>query len=65
MGWMALIDHDLNEIGVVGDEPWDIMGEAIEKIKACYQKDWHRDPTDVELVSIFEFAFEPSTPPST
>ena len=59
MGWMGLLDENDNEIGVVGDEPWDIMGEAVQKIEECYQKHWHRKPTEDELISIFEFVSRP------
>lgn len=54
MGWMALLDEEGNEIGVVGDEPWDIMGKAVRDIAQAYQKDWHRHPTREEIFSILE-----------
>jgi hypothetical protein len=55
MGWMAIIDQSGNEIGVYGDDPWDIMGEAVDKIRECYKKDWHREPTSTEMIAVFEF----------
>lgn len=56
MGWMGLLDENDNEIGMVGDYPWDIMEEALKKIEECYQEHWHRKPTSAELISIFEFS---------
>ena len=55
MGWMALLDKDGEEIGIVGDDPWDIMGEAIREIRELYQKEFCRDVSEDELESIFEF----------
>jgi len=56
MGWMSLVENG-KEIGLVGDEPWDIMGKAIEKIIEVYAREIGRKPTEAELISIFEFCY--------
>lgn len=55
MGWMAIYDEEGNEIGVVGDEPWDVLSEALTEIKDIYLHKWKRKPSAIELVQIFEF----------
>ena len=45
--------------GIIGDKPADIMGDAIEKIKKHYQKDFKRDPTSAEIRDVFEFVMNP------
>lgn len=52
MGWTALVDENDNEIGVVGDQPWDIMAEAMTDIRLLYQEVWGRPPTKEEIDSI-------------
>lgn len=53
MGWIQLNDDDPRL--VVGDEPWDIMSEALSKINKAYQKEWHREVTYTELEDVFNF----------
>ena len=53
MGWMLLGEKENNE--VMGDEPWDVMGAAVEKIIEIYQRDWDRNPTRNEIEKALEF----------
>lgn len=67
MGWMALVDTTTGkEVGVVGDEPWDIMGEALDKcaeviedavikVNKAYREQWHRDVTEIEIDAVIKF----------
>lgn len=55
MGWMDVYDENGNVIGITGDEPWDIMGHAIEKIILLYQDEFGRKPNELELEQIFLF----------
>ena len=58
MGWQALVDHSGQPTGeVVGDQAWDIMGTAFEKVIALYKAERGRPPTEDELESVVEFAF--------
>jgi hypothetical protein len=55
MGWTTLVDQDGNEIGMVGDTPWDIMAAAIENINRAYQRNYDRNATEIELQAILDF----------
>lgn len=55
MGWTAIVDEKGNEIGVVGDPVWDIMGEAFQKVIEEYEHTFGRQPTWTELMSVIEF----------
>ncbi len=48
MGWWTT--NKSGEELMQGDEPYDIMGEAFQKIAAEYQKEWNRKPTLSELL---------------
>lgn len=41
---------------VIGDEPMDIMGDAIDKIVACYKQDIGRPPYMSELLALTGFS---------
>lgn len=47
MGWWDL--KRVREPETWGDEPADIMADAIEKICKVYKTDWDRLPTEYEL----------------
>lgn len=55
MGWTSLIDLDKQVVGYAGDEPWDIMGVAMDKIVKLYQERYGRPPNDAELQQIISF----------
>jgi len=55
MGWISITDTDDSVVGVVGDEPWDIMADAFDKIFAAYSKAWGRNPNAFEMEQVFEF----------
>ena len=59
MGWMHLLNHDLEEIGVTGDYPWDIFGDAIDEINKIYKDKWGREATVLELENAFDFVIGP------
>lgn len=60
MGWW-----DMGKKGKVdlcmGDEPADIMGVAVDKLIALYQKMWDRRPTKTEIRAALEFVLGPYT----
>ena len=41
--------------GIIGDGPADVMGEAIEDIRALYREDLGRDPTKIEICELLGF----------
>lgn len=55
MGWTHLENENGEIIGIVGDEAWDIMSEAIDKIKKLYNDIEGRDPNAHEMLQIYEF----------
>lgn len=59
MGWQALVDRATGQPTgeVVGDQAWDIMGAAFEKVIALYKAERGRPPTQDELESVVEFVF--------
>ncbi len=44
---------------IMGDEPADIMGEALSAIQAAYQERWDREPSKEELRRVFNFVLAP------
>lgn len=42
-----------------GDSPADIMGEAVKKVIAVFQRDWERQPTQAELDAGLLFSSRP------
>lgn len=55
MGWTVLIGLDDNVIGYAGDEPWDIIGAAMDKLVKVYQERYGRPPNVDELMQILNF----------
>jgi Txe/YoeB family toxin of Txe-Axe toxin-antitoxin module len=58
MGWTALIDKDFNEIGYTGDDPWDILDDAVEELQGAYQKYWKRKMNAEEIAYSVEYLKE-------
>jgi len=52
MGWW----RGKRKTNMIGDEPLDVMGEALVKIIAAYQIQWERKPTLEELRQTLDFA---------
>lgn len=50
MGWMRSEDG-----GIYGDEPWDILEDAIDRIVEVYKAQIGRPPTHAELLNSFHF----------
>lgn len=59
MSWTTLLNENNEEIGIIGDSVWDLMGVAVDKIVTEYQQNWDRLPYQSELESILEFVTEP------
>ncbi len=57
MGWMALLDKNGKEIGVVGDEGWDMASEFVKDFCALYIKEFLRFPTFEELEQSVFFVY--------
>lgn len=49
-------ERGVEEIGVWGDGPADILDNAIDEIVKEFQRDWGRKPTPDELRSGLEFS---------
>ena len=54
MGWWDLNIQEGTE--VCGDEPADIMGEALDKLVKLWQDVWGRNPTGREIVETLKFS---------
>lgn len=48
-----------SERGIIGDEPADAIGDAIDKIKSHYKRDLDREPTVDEIKDVFNFVIKP------
>jgi len=59
MGWMSLRNEKREELGVVGDSVWDIMGVAIDEIIKEYEEYVGRKPNMDEIQSILDFVCGP------
>ncbi|HMP83577.1 MAG TPA: hypothetical protein PKA41_12830 [Verrucomicrobiota bacterium] len=59
MSWESIDPSKPNDTELIGDEPFDIISEALDKVVACYQKDLGRKPATVELVKTFEHVLAP------
>lgn len=58
MSWEPLDKPDSQSCEVIGDEAFDVMGDAIEQIARYYQRDFKRKPTINEIVTTFKQALE-------
>lgn len=48
MGWWTV--HQSGQEILQGDEPYDIMGDALEQIAQVYERDLNRKPTLIEII---------------
>lgn len=58
MGWMTIGKEKKSNNNYWGDEPQDIMDEAIDKINDVYKRVWKRDMTFKELKTTFKFGMD-------
>jgi|GEM_PF-3243062 len=59
MSWESIDPNKPSDTELIGDEPFDIISEALDKVVSCYQKDLQRKPATVELVKTFEHVLAP------
>jgi hypothetical protein len=57
MGWMALLDENDKEIGMVGDQGWDLAADFVDEFRKLYKKCWKRLPTEDEITQSVLFVF--------
>ena len=58
MGWTHLLDENDRPTGErVGDEAWDLVGQAFTDLIALYQANFNRPPTRAEVEQIVAFTF--------
>ena len=70
-GWASKVYGDLGggwkkkagwwdaDYGYMGDEPADIMGPAVDRVRAAYRESWQREPTMAELYGALDFVTGP------
>ena len=54
MGWF-----ESKSGSVIGDEPLDIIGDAIEAVRKSYNSKWSRDATLEEIRDVFNYVMSP------
>jgi len=59
MSWEPIDPNKPDENEVIGDEPFDIISEALDKVVSCYEADLQRKPTTKEIVKTFEKVLAP------
>src|SRR5947208_14722718 len=59
MSWEPIDPSKPSDTELIGDEPFDIISEALDKVVDCYQKDLQRKPATIELVKTFEHVLAP------
>jgi hypothetical protein len=46
-----------NDTGIIwGDEPADIIGDALDEIAAVFMREWGREPTEAEWMAGLKFS---------
>ena len=43
---------------LIGDEPADVMGDALDKINSIYEDKWERKPQKDEIKALFNFVYK-------
>jgi len=59
MTWEPIDPKQPSDTELIGDEPFDIISEALDRVVECYQKDLQRKPATIELVKTFEHVLAP------
>lgn len=59
MSWESINPKKPNDNELIGDEPFDVIADALDEVVSCYQKDLQRKPTTSELVKTFERVLAP------
>lgn len=59
MSWEPIDPNKPSDTELIGDEPFDIISEALDRVVSCYQKDLQRKPATIELVKTFEQVLAP------
>jgi len=59
MSWEPIDPSKPCDTEFIGDEPFDIISDALDKVVNCYQKDLRRKPATIELVKTFEHVLAP------
>lgn len=54
MSWEPINPRKPSDSELVGDEPFDVVADAVDKVVACYESDLGRKPSTLELVKTFE-----------
>lgn len=54
MSWEPADLDNPSEDALIGDEPFDLLGQALEDFSKCYEKDLGRKPTSFELAKTLE-----------
>lgn len=57
MGWTILLDKDDAEIGIVGDEGWDIASDFVKDFLSLYYNRFHKVASKEEIFSSIEFVY--------
>ncbi|HWH79651.1 MAG TPA: hypothetical protein VNT76_19865, partial [Candidatus Binatus sp.] len=59
MSWEPINPATPKDSELIGDEPFDIIANALERVMKCYEQDLGRKPTALELVKTFERVLAP------
>lgn len=59
MSWEPIDPNTPSDTELIGDEPFDVISEALDKVVSCYQTDLGRKPATLELVKTFERVLAP------
>jgi hypothetical protein len=54
MSWEPADPKNPSETALIGDEPFDLLGQAIRDVSSCYMKDLGRKPSCFELAKTLE-----------
>lgn len=59
MSWEPIDPNEPSDTELIGDEPFDIISEALDKVVGCYRRDLQRKPATIELLKTFERVLAP------
>jgi hypothetical protein len=54
MSWEPINPKKPSDSELIGDEPFDVVADAVDRVVACYESDLGRKPSTLELVKTFE-----------